>query len=699
MIFMKIVIARINTLSIFLAWLVLLVTPNALAQQPVLEHRIDSASIKTGRIQKPAVRADLDRAEKLWQLLHQVYQNLQGRMQEHNSVTAASQILERVCEVNDPKQYLVQALREEAKHKKNSHGLSARGAYTSSNIDNSDGDGNAYLELSWDVLEQGYKANQRKAEYLQREASITQLRAQMENHKQRYACRSMEMAKSFNGLESSLITLKLELMEPVYELERRAYFRGWSFLDDLLVSEQDLRLARGELKYLHSDPYWNNTFSAQTINPPLIDINMPAVLASIEADDTLVQVSLLERQSLMDSRDYRRKNRLRLFLRKEFEVGDNDDDGVVAGVRFTIPFEKQRNKKSLSYRLRQLDEENELQTWERVARTRAAYESLREQQKRVIKQQYRYLRSQERVRRIFAHQQPLQELELAAAVARVRSLLDASIELVRAKEELYRRVNQVLLVARVEYRQDLVEVIAAPQQQQRARNGNRHVYLWSKAFNAVNNKQIFDFLEVKAINKVLLSGGRKADRNKVREFIRQSADRDISVDLIIGSNKWIFPENHKRAATVIATMVETAGSIHLDIEPHTLDGYKSDRERYLKHYIEMLQQARAVIPQRPLTVSVPVHWPGHVYKQIAELADKVYIMSYGSSNAETIVRRSQSLLANIPVEKLVYVLRVADFDDEWAMEKVIDVLQLRTGVNHFGFHQFRSFFEMAGSGK
>lgn len=657
----------------------------------ILAGLVSGASLQAGNLPQQSVQ----QADKLWAILHQVTERLESRMLVNTNREQINNILMQECETPDPNTMLVLALQAEAKNKQANRGLSVRGAYTSKSLSDNNGDASAYLELSWDILRQGYKGNKRQADALYRQASIEALRGQIKHFDKTYRCRRYQLNQTFVGIQANLISLKLELMEPVYKIEKRAYFKGWSYLDELLISEQDIRVARDELKYLNSDSHWNDGLMKIT-NPAVIDVDMSAVINAIRQDKRAEKLSNLNRQSLNEKYQYRQNDRLRLFLRKEFDVtGNSNQSGVVAGVRFIVPLEK-KNRKSLSYRLKRVEEEAELQSWERIARTRAAYEELREQKSRVIKQQYRYLRSKERVRRVFVRKGLNQDLELAAAVARVRSLFDASIELVKAKEELYRRVNEIFLVSRVEYTPSFIKIKSLQENNYRARSGERSIYVWAKTFNATGNQQLIDFFEAKSIKRILLSAGKKTDKIKMAEFIKMAGEHDLHVETIIGSNTWFEPEQLERAVILAITKAELTGHIHLDIEPHTVEGYKQNKKLYLDNYLAMLTRLRASLIDSKLSVAVPVHWPVAVYEKINKLVDKIYIMAYENKNTDIMVRRVKKVIAKTDIDKVVVVLSVKDFADEWEMEKTLTVLQRETGIYQFGFHQLRTYMQKAG---
>jgi hypothetical protein len=84
------------------------------------------------------------------------------------------------------------------------------------------------------------------------------------------------------------------------------------------------------------------------------------------------------------------------------------------------------------------------------------------------------------------------------------------------------------------------------------------------------------------------------------------------------------------------------------------------------------------------------------YEKVGQLADTVYIMSYGSEKSDTIIRRLKPVLGSLPSEKAVVVLRVDDFEDEWAMEGAMEQIYARTGIHRFAIHQFKTFLKKTG---
>jgi hypothetical protein len=641
-----------------------------------------------------SANGEMNEKDYLWDLLIKIEEQLFSRFKQTKHMESIDRLMKQTCEGGNPEQYRARAVHAEAIQEKKDLGLSIRGAYTSKDIKDDTGEASSYVELSWDVLRGGYQDNRYKSEELLRKARAIELRGKINQQKQTLRCRRYQFAQSLVGLKSALLTLKFKLMEPVYRIERRAYIKGWSYLDDFLVSETDLLLAQREIKYLHSTTDYDNTINT-IINPPLIDIEMQKITDAIRNDPRYSQVTHLEKESLHFSERNNNDNRLRFFLRQGIEVDNSGSSDLSAGVRFTIPLEK-RKKDPIHFKILELDEKQRIETWERQANARAAYAEVREQMERVLKQQYSYLRARERVRRSLAERRLSTDDGLPVAIMRVRSLLDSAIELAQAKEELYRRINEVFLAANIDYQPEFIKIIHHHDDEYRARTGKRMVYVWSSVFNHTPNDQIIDFMQAKGIGTVTISAGKKTNREKLKDFTVAAKGRGLIVETITGSNKWIFPENHKKAAAQSAITAELTGKIHLDIEPHTLDSYRQHREEYLDHYLAMLGNIRKATMGHRLSIAVPMHWPANYYSKAANYADAIYIMAYGTNDEDKLIKRLDRSMRNIPKDKITIVLRIKDFEDEWEMEKMFDTLGRRLGIQRFGIHQFREYLHTAG---
>jgi len=640
-----------------------------------------------------------EEATRLWLLVRETSQRTSRHLEDEDSLETVVRQLDSDCRAEPTEQLTARALQAEAKEMDARNGVEFRGGYTSDSFLDDEGYPRSYLELSWDVLRNGYRQNNKRAQALYRESEIAKLRYDQKTQLYKHRCRRYSLATVFAALRSQLLMLKLQLMEPIYQIERRAYFKGWSFLDDLLIPDEVLRDTRRELERLVSVLPDGTSMLEELINPPIIDVRMDRIVDAINFDDRDQKLVSLQQEAIRYSREAKNRNRLRLFLRQELDFGGagHDRDDLVAGVRFQIPLDGQwgsEREESLPYRLQEVEGDMRLSRWERVARARSAYVEVREQYRRVVRKQFRFLRAQERLRRVLVQRDLGDDTGVALAVTRTRTLLDGGIELIRAKEELYSRVYDLFLAGRISYSPDMVKVGREPDGRYRGRFGNRAIYLWSAAFNRIPDSQLFDFFQAKGIDRVLLSAGKRVDRSKLREFIAQASNQNLAVELIVGDNNWIFPENQQRAAVTAAAMAEMTGALHLDIEPHTLPGYKANRDEYLSNYLNLIKSVRELMGDQRLTLAVPLHWPSETYSQLADIADSLYLMAYEIPEVDRLVNRVNKVLKALPPGKAVVVLRMEDFPDQWVLEQGFEKIAAQTGVRHFGIHKLGSFLNV-----
>ncbi len=575
-------------------------------------------------------------------------------------------------------------------------GLSSGSSYSGDNEENSFENSRGYLELSWDVLKNGYLENRSEAEALDLLARKTELGAVQKSIRQQFQCRYRRINKDFAGLRLSALGIKLRLMEQVFKVERRAYFKQWSYLEDYLVSEQDLALIRQELDTLVNDPYYDNP--VLTGLPPIVTVDLQGLLASVRNDEYNAAALNLNKDYLEKEADSIFHDSLRFYLRKDIEEldGFGSSDNFTAGLSFRVPIKK-RETGMLGLKLQKLEQENRVYQYDRLYRCREAYDSLLDQLKRTITQQYRHERAKERLRRSMILIESGEDQSLTVAITRMKTCIEAWIELIDATEELYRRVNSIFMAAQIPYDSSLVSKINLVPELKRARPGQRSIYLWSDDFNRLSNMDIIRFLETKQITTVLLSGSSKTDTDKRTALIKQLSAKNINVELIIGDNTWIFEHKQKQAVEKTVLTSENTETIHFDIEPQAMEGYRENKDKYISLYLELLAKVREGMLDRKLTAAVPFHWTENVYRELGNLTDKIYIMAYGTDKPDVLLRRIEPALKGVGPDKLAVALRPKDFKDEWAMENVISTIQEQTGIENFAFHDLGQFIDLAGS--
>lgn len=645
---------------------------------------------------------NISETEQLWHLINQLESRLNIATTHDIGIENSHRLLSADCNLPNIEQLQAQALRAAARSSSKRYGLELRSAYTSGNIQTDAGDASAYAELSWDILLSGYLEHRHDAKQLTREALIKEKGSHLREQSNHVRCRQYNITRQFTGLLSELLDIKYQLMKPVHTIERRAYFKGWSRLDDYLVSEEDLNEVSDELIFLLNTPGMTPNSGedlSQIINPPLIDLDLNAIITTIKKDRQRHEITLLKASLLKDKNRRLYQNRLRVFVRKQFDVSNqsnSNNDGAVFGIRFQMPLETQHSNDQYQLMGEQLATTDALNQWERINRTRQAYLAVREQIRRSTRQTYRVARANERVRRTLLQHKMGDDVSFAVAATRIRALLSANIEMVRAKEQLYHRINNLFSAAEIGFDPAYIKPLPIEFNQFRGRTGQREIYIWSKAFNSTPNQQILELLNIKGINTALISASNKSNKVKLDQFIKIAALADVEVIPVLGKHHWTFKKNHQQAISAITLEAERNNGIHLDIEPHILTGFKDNRAAYMKDYVSLIQQVHSTLDGLHLSLAAPLHWDPSVYREISPLADEVYLMAYENRSKERIVKRLQPLLAIIPKQKIVVALRTDDFRDEWEMEKAIEYITAETGIHRFAIHQYKTLIQQAG---
>ncbi len=183
---------------------------------------------------------------------------------------------------------------------------------------------------------------------------------------------------------------------------------------------------------------------------------------------------------------------------------------------------------------------------------------------------------------------------------------------------------------------------------------------------------------------------KKTDAGKLADFTEQAARQGVEVTAIIGSNRWVLPDRQQQAALAVAIAGERFTRIHLDIEPHTLPGYRADKTAYQEHYLKLIEAIRQRLGRHYLSVAVPVHWPAPVYRRLAQQADQIVLMAYGSGDPEILGRRLATAFSVLDPARTVIALRFDDYDQPLVLEQTIAALEKRFKVTRFALHSLKT---------
>lgn len=637
--------------------------------------------------------------DEYWQWLSEHADRLDQMISRQLAVRPTRYILKTDCERSQSVNYREQVLLKEADLARRDLGLYFdAGVRDQWDADfKSEDSQQAYVGLTWRVLEDGYREQRHRANLAQTRAESEALASRIELRQVLESCRYDATRDSFAPVWLPLLTLKESFLLKLFGMQKESYLMGGVYLDDLLDSQRELESMLEHYRMLQSG-LERQVAEISPGMPPLLDLNMPEIRRRIEDDPEREQLLKLKHSILDEQSVANDDKRLRFYLRYNL-YQDSEDNGPTVGAAFSMPLSANRYSGSIvDLRKREVEQEIQDGQQQRLRRSELAYGELLEQRERVVKQNYRYLAAYEQLRRsIGRHQWLPEEGGFKSAVARMTTLIDAAVELMRAVEEMYRRVHRVFLRSGIGYSPELVEFTPLQDSHYRARQGEwRALYIWSDSFNRLHNGVIQDFLYAKGITKVILSGSDKIQGHKLAGFMQDSERKGIEVQVLVGDNSWLKESKQQALMARIDRLIERTGYLHIDVEPHTLKDFKQNRRAYLDRYQKLLTSIDNHIGDRgELSVSVPLHWDTQDYQDINKKADSVYLMAYEIQRVDLLKRRLAKVIPHLSVEKVVVALRPEEFMNQVELESVMQQLIAAFGVTHFALHDLESYLELS----
>ena len=209
------------------------------------------------------------------------------------------------------------------------------------------------------------------------------------------------------------------------------------------------------------------------------------------------------------------------------------------------------------------------------------------------------------------------------------------------------------------------------------------VYIWSDAFKNHSQTVINEYCKVNEFNPLLISyNTTKVYLQQVTEFI--SKNYTTGIHLMIGSNKLLNTGLSGFLDTLKNNIkLNFVKGIHLDIEPHTMPGFKENKEKFFENYVAVLKEAKkfADANKLELSVSIPLNYPENVLEEINNNCNLVYLMAYENVAVDFIAKKTIEE-KNILKNKCVIALRTKDFENRTEMDQLFKKLGFRKTAYH-----------------
>jgi hypothetical protein len=219
------------------------------------------------------------------------------------------------------------------------------------------------------------------------------------------------------------------------------------------------------------------------------------------------------------------------------------------------------------------------------------------------------------------------------------------------------------------------------------------VYLWSKDLYGFSNSYIIQKIEEYAINKIALSVGEltSVNREKVHSLISELKSKDIQVSLLIGNNTIVNDTTFTKAEYWVKLAAGLSlNSIHLDIEPHTLQNWGTQKNKLKDNYLDLLAfvAKEAELYNLDVEVSIP-HFYDDILDEINKHADYISVMVYNDLSIPSVNAKLIEEKRILTESKWGLSLKVLDFSSKEQIALFIKGIRNSLGNNPIYLQDFK----------
>ncbi|MEC5171685.1 hypothetical protein QF024_000396 [Chryseobacterium nepalense] len=403
----------------------------------------------------------------------------------------------------------------------------------------------------------------------------------------------------------------------------------------------------------------NQTFNNEIINSEIPDL-IPVENINFSALVKDKEVALKMEKEILDMKRKRDKQPdLRFKLRYNYYSALSRDRNF-ASVGATINLPVSRSKNDLESENEMKLKENSIQDLQLLYRNRLSeiYRDyyLAKSEIEVLESEVQYLEAELKVN---STNEKSNTFSPAAYLATAEKLLNNQIQICDKKSDLYEKYLDYRMLSGTD---DTAENL---QKLTNSDNAGNETYIWSSFFTNYSNAYIINLMNHWHINRVFLSIGKVTDLVKVSDFMALAAQNNIQVYRLIGENSYAKTDdgfNDLQIALQDAKNMGFAG-VHLDIEPHTFDDYKTNVDLYAQRLINLFTSSKTWCTQNnmDLGVSVPMQLPAEVATALYNNSIMTYIMAYDVLTLDKKLNKTAVIRNILGPDLYVWVFRINDF--------------------------------------
>ncbi len=564
-------------------------------------------------------------------------------------------------------------------------------------------------EIEWNLLKGGLVENRSNAKALSYTEMIENQTVDPSLERNVYVKRFNLIIQLFNKQKLEILQKRRYLLEKLLANEEVLFKKKQLKKEDLLNAKK--RLAEIEALIQVYDPYnmyspWKNDANEFSKSIPVFDINYPRIFQKMEFPVSDSIRYFFEKEAEYKSKWYNQLN-LATFTRYNYydyfqQTTNNQSKRYFSvGATLSVPLTFNSGKKK---EVRQLEIEKKLNDF---TKNQQVY------QEELLNEMYEFkYKVHQYVSFVFKREKAADLVNLEDVKRKVHytyfsplvaliqqdDVLAIDMELLELKQNLYLK----LISIQSKLPQTKLEELIIPLQMKEIKASNEpastfSIYVWSSIFEKQSVSTLVEEVEKNKFNNVILAYQKEEKYlDQKEDFIAKVIENNCTVELLIGLNNLLFEKELKGwfFKTFAKYPMEKIAAVHLDVEPHTLNEWKTNKEELLKKYVEFLSEVRAICDAQgvKLMVSIPTIYPKKVVDQIYAIVDGVYFMCYENVS---ITHLQKKLLPYTDFALKTHVaLRTEDFKNTEALTNFITTLKGTMPYKNFVIHDLKRWMEL-----
>ena len=665
------------------------------------------------------VSVNINILEDFWEK----YNYLSTRKQQFENASVIADLYKvRVNDTIKRADYLNHVNEAKIKQVKNDFGLSVVGNYQENS---SAGVGTdemviyrrrAQAGLDWDVLGNGYLKSRYDLQILKNEMIINSLKPETVISSSDFIIISHKIIYAFNQHKIKLLEQRQQIINDKIDAANELYLlKHLPKLELMQIIQQQVDVSSMFKIYKEYNELLTKEINAKNIPVnilPVFDLDPEKIggfnIASSNDSILKLKIKNLELENSAWT-DVTLKTQIRYNYYNYSGLNQADRSFLSAGLSFSVPlpmgFKADKKAVEAQSELIRFDQRNSSEQ-KNVDLLNTIYEF-----RYKLKQYNNFFekhKKYEELLRIERVKEKLQYFEFnpIAALNLLDEMLSIEVEMLDLQQEMYLSLLDIITKSPGTEAVTIIQPIPTAQQKENSaakdpsslvdETKEKSMYIWSEALTKYTDAYIEEYLNLNNIKTAVVSIG-NIDKTKASSFFSVLKASGINAELLIGSNKLLFNANPAAYFDSITTGLNWSEitAIHLDVEPHALKDWDTNKDSYLAKYVNLVKQAQVYCKGKnvKLNVSIPVHYPETTLSEIYPLCDKVYLMAYEHTDAFFIMKKVKEEFALGP-EKTIIALRAKDFNTRSNFEKFLNELSTAMNTKAFALHDLETFIKL-----